>query len=146
MDHFQYRDRVLFCEDVPMAELADKYGTPLFVYSQATLLHHLKQIQTAFASVDPIICYSVKTNGNINIGKLMADHGSGFDVTATANGATLFHAANQRPSLSARIEDGTTSAVREFVQFDDAGLETVPVDGQLVRTARDIGISFAAPR
>ena len=72
-----------------MAELAEKYGTPLFVYSQATLLHHLKQIQTAFASVDPIICYSVKTNGNINIGKLMAEHGSGFDVTS---GGELFRA------------------------------------------------------
>src|SRR5262245_38115481 len=43
MDHFQYKDRVLHCEDVPVADLAEKYGTPLFVYSQATLLHHLTQ-------------------------------------------------------------------------------------------------------
>jgi diaminopimelate decarboxylase len=43
MDHFEYRDRNLFCEDVPVSELAEKYGTPLYVYSQATLLHHLKR-------------------------------------------------------------------------------------------------------
>ena len=52
MDHFHYRDRVLHCEDVPVAELAETYGTPLFVYSQATLLHHLQQLQTAFAEVE----------------------------------------------------------------------------------------------
>ena len=55
MDHFAYRDRTLFCEDVPVPELAGTYGTPLYVYSQATLLHHLKQIQTAFAPADPVI-------------------------------------------------------------------------------------------
>ncbi|MSR52016.1 MAG: diaminopimelate decarboxylase [Gemmataceae bacterium] len=89
MDHFQYLDRVLHCEEVPLAELAEKYGTPLFVYSQATLLHHLKQIQSAFAEADPIVCYSVKTNGNIHIARLMAEHGSGFDVTS---GGELFRA------------------------------------------------------
>ena len=89
MDHFHYHSRVLFCEDVPLPELAQKYGTPLFVYSQATLLHHLSQVQTAFAEADPIICYSVKTNGNIHIGRLMAEHGSGFDVTS---GGELYRA------------------------------------------------------
>ena len=82
MDHFHYRDRVLHCEDVPLAELAEQYGTPLFVYSQATLLHHLKQVQTAFAEADPILCFSIKTNGNIHIARLMREHGSGFDVTS----------------------------------------------------------------
>lgn len=82
MDHFEYRDRALFCEEVPVAELAEQYGTPLYVYSQATLVHHLKQIQTAFAEASPLICYSVKANGNLSICKLMREHGSGFDVTS----------------------------------------------------------------
>src|SRR5437879_5675317 len=63
MDHFHYRNRILHCEDVPVCQLADLYGTPLFVYSKATLLHHLGQLQKAFAAVDPLICYSIKTNG-----------------------------------------------------------------------------------
>src|SRR5262245_1082775 len=82
MDHFDYRDRTLFCEDVPVPELAATYGTPLYVYSQATLLHHLKQVQTAFAEAKPIICYSVKANGNLSLCRLMGQHGAGFDVTS----------------------------------------------------------------
>jgi diaminopimelate decarboxylase len=89
MDHFEYRNRVLHCEEVPVPEIAAAYGTPCFIYSQATLLHHLKQIQTAFASANPIICYSVKANGNLSICQLMAQHGSGFDVTS---GGELYRA------------------------------------------------------
>ncbi len=82
MDHFEYRDRTLFCEDVPVPELAEKYGTPLYVYSQATLLHHLKEVQTAFAEAKPVICYSVKANGNLSLCRLMGQNGAGFDVTS----------------------------------------------------------------
>lgn len=82
MDHFAYRNRSLYCEDVPVAELAHEYGTPLYVYSEATLVHHLAQIQTAFAEAKPIICYSVKANGNLSIARLMGQHGAGFDVTS----------------------------------------------------------------
>jgi diaminopimelate decarboxylase len=82
MDHFSYRERVLHCEEVPVATLAETYGTPLYVYSKATLLHHLRQLQQAFADVNPLICYSLKTNGNLSICKLMAEEGSGFDVTS----------------------------------------------------------------
>ncbi len=89
MDHFTYRDRVLHCEDVPVPQLAEKYGTPLYVYSKATLLHHLGEIQRAFADVAPTICFSVKTNQNIHICRLMAEKGSGFDVTS---GGELYRA------------------------------------------------------
>src|SRR5436190_21329141 len=82
MNHFVYRDRTLFCEDVPVPELAAQYGTPLYVYSQATLLHHLKEVQSAFAEAKPVICYSVKANGNLSLCKLMGQNGSGFDVTS----------------------------------------------------------------
>jgi len=82
MDHFHYRNRVLHCEDVPVSALAEAYGTPLYVYSTATLLHHLTQLQKAFAAVEPLICYSLKTNGNLHICRLLAEHGSGFDVTS----------------------------------------------------------------
>jgi diaminopimelate decarboxylase len=82
MDHFSYRERVLHCEDVPVRTLAETYGTPLYVYSKATLLHHLGQLQQAFAAVDPLICYSLKTNGNLAICRVMGAAGSGFDVTS----------------------------------------------------------------
>jgi diaminopimelate decarboxylase len=89
MNHFVYRERTLFCEDLPIPELAAEYGTPLYVYSQAALLGQLTEIQTAFAPANPIVCYSVKTNGNLSLCKLMAEHGSGFDVTS---GGELYRA------------------------------------------------------
>ena len=82
MDQFHYRDRDLYCEDVPVAELATKYGTPLYVYSQAAIIGQLQALQTAFAEVNPLVCYSVKANSNLGILKVMATHGSGFDVVS----------------------------------------------------------------
>ncbi|MDY3553265.1 diaminopimelate decarboxylase [Gemmata sp. JC717] len=82
MDHFDYRDRTLFCEDVPVPELAEKYGTPLYVYSEAALVANLNEVQAAFRDAKPVICYSVKANGNLSICRLMGQHGSGFDVTS----------------------------------------------------------------
>jgi diaminopimelate decarboxylase len=82
MDHFDYRDRTLYCEDVPVPELAEKYGTPLYVYSQGALVQKLTEVQTAFAEAKPIICYSVKANGNLSIARVMGQHGAGFDVTS----------------------------------------------------------------
>src|SRR5438445_6662217 len=89
MDHFHYCDRVLHCEAVPVRKLAETYGTPLYIYSKATLLHHLTQLQKAFAAVDPLICYSIKTNGNLHLCRLMAQAGAGFDVTS---GGELYRA------------------------------------------------------
>ncbi len=89
MDHFHYRNRVLHCEEVAVPQLAQAYGTPLFVYSKATLLHQLGAIQRAFAAVNPLICYSVKSNANLSICRVMADGGAGFDVTS---GGELYRA------------------------------------------------------
>src|SRR5437764_9848219 len=89
MDHFHYRNRVLHCEEVPVPELAEAYGTPLWVYSRATLLHHLGELQRAFAAADPLLCFSIKTNPNLHICRLMAEHGAGFDVTS---GGELYRA------------------------------------------------------
>jgi diaminopimelate decarboxylase len=97
MDHFNYRNRALHCEGVPLSEIAETYGTPTFVYSQATLLDNLKEIQTAFAPAKPIICYSIKANGNLSIARLMGQHGAGFDVTS---GGEYFKALKAGPAGS----------------------------------------------
>lgn len=89
MDHFQYHGHVLYCEAVPVRALAETYGTPLWVYSKKTLLHHIYVLQRAFASASPLICYSLKTNGNLSIARLMREAGTGFDVTS---GGELYRA------------------------------------------------------
>ena len=82
MDYFPYRNRTLHCEDRSIPDLVEKYGTPLYIYSQKAFTDHLHEIQTAFAEVSPLICYSVKSNANLSICRLMHKEGSGFDVTS----------------------------------------------------------------
>jgi diaminopimelate decarboxylase len=82
MDYFQYRDGQLFCEDVNVDELARQVGTPCYVYSRKTFERHFDEIAKAFAELDPIICYSIKSCGNIHIIKLLADRGAGMDVVS----------------------------------------------------------------
>ncbi len=82
MEPFYYRDGQLYCEDVPVTELAETFGTPLYVYSQSAILDTLRRLQTAFAELHPLICYSVKANSNLGILKVMAEHGGGFDVVS----------------------------------------------------------------
>jgi diaminopimelate decarboxylase len=122
MDYFHYQDRVLYCEDVPIAAMAEKYGTPLYVYSQRTLLHHVRQLQQAFAPVDSLICYSLKTNPNLSICRLMAEHGAGFDVTSGGELYRALKAGGTGPSIvfagvgktDAEIRYGLASGVRMF--------------------------------
>nr|UHM21682.1 LysA [Bemisia tabaci] len=81
-NHFTYRNNELYCEDTPVANLAEKYGTPLYVYSQAAILKQLQALQEAFSELKPLVCYSVKANSNLSILRLLAEHGSGFDVVS----------------------------------------------------------------
>lgn len=82
MDPYCYRNGELFCENVRVADLAAEYGTPLWVYSTAKLLHEYRAVHDAFAEVDPVICYSVKANSNLSILKLLNEAGSSFDVVS----------------------------------------------------------------
>lgn len=82
MDHFHYRGGSLCCEDVPVAELAQRFGTPLYVYSRATILGHFEGLSRAFAALRPLICYSIKSCPNTHLVRLLAAAGSGFDVVS----------------------------------------------------------------
>ena len=82
MDHFLYRQDELFAEDVPVAAIADQYGTPCYIYSKQTLLRHWHAIDNAFASQLHHICYAVKANGNLSLLKILAELGAGFDIVS----------------------------------------------------------------
>lgn len=82
MESFVYRDNQLFCESVPVARLAAEFGTPLWIYSNAKFLDEYRAIRDAFAAVDPVICYSVKSNSNLSLLKLLNEAGSSFDVVS----------------------------------------------------------------
>jgi diaminopimelate decarboxylase len=72
----------LHCERVSLLYLAEKYGTPLYVYSAGQILDRYRLFSDAFAHRDHLICYSVKANSNLSILKLLADKGSGFDIVS----------------------------------------------------------------
>jgi diaminopimelate decarboxylase len=82
MDDFTRRRGELFCEDVPLARLAKAHGTPLFVYSLNTLLSHYRKIQSAFADLAPLICYSVKANSNLSLLAELQRAGAGMDIVS----------------------------------------------------------------
>ena len=82
MDHFEYRNGSLFCEQVAVSDIAAAVGTPVYVYSAATLLHHYNAIAEAFAPLNPTICFSIKSLANVNILRLLAAAGSSFDITS----------------------------------------------------------------
>jgi len=73
---------VLHCDDLPLPKLAERYGTPLYVYSATAILKRLAAFENAFAGVPHTICYSVKANSNLSILRLLARTGCGFDVVS----------------------------------------------------------------
>jgi len=79
---FRYRDGQLHCEDVDLARVAEKFGTPLYVYSAGTILDHYRRLDAALAPLDHLICYAVKANSNRAILKLLAEEGAGFDIVS----------------------------------------------------------------
>src|ERR1700722_8134405 len=75
-------DFALHCEEIPLSKLAKRFGTPLYVYSATAIRERLATFQDAFRHVSHTICYSVKANSNINILRLLAREGCGFDVVS----------------------------------------------------------------
>ena len=82
MNHFDYRDGALFCEDVSLEEIANTVGTPVYVYSSATLERHYRVFKEAFAPADPLVAYAVKANGNIAVIATLAKLGAGADTVS----------------------------------------------------------------
>ncbi len=82
MDYFNYKGDDLYCEDIAISELAETYGTPLYVYSRATLERHWHAFDRALAGRDHLVCYAVKANSNLAILNLLARLGSGFDIVS----------------------------------------------------------------
>ncbi|MFA7414597.1 MAG: diaminopimelate decarboxylase [Rhizobium sp.] len=82
MNHFEYRDGVLYAEDVPVPEIAKAVGTPFYCYSTATLERHYKVFSRAFEGADAMVCYAVKANSNQAVLRTLARLGAGVDVVS----------------------------------------------------------------
>ncbi|MFQ5839298.1 MAG: diaminopimelate decarboxylase [Candidatus Methylomirabilales bacterium] len=89
MHHFHRRGRELYCEEVPVAQIAEAVGTPFYLYSHATLTRHFRVFDEAFRDVPHLICFAVKANANLSVLRLFGDLGGGADVVS---GGELFRA------------------------------------------------------
>jgi len=141
MDFFNYKNGELYCEDGPAAKIAAEVGTPAYVYSKATLLHHYRQIASAFAPVHATVCYSIKSCGNINICKLLAAEGCGFDVTS---GGELFRALAAGGDPKKIIYAGVGKTDVEITDAINAGIAAFNIESEeeienIDRVAASIG-------
>lgn len=82
MDYFNYKENELYAEDIRVTELAERFGSPLYVYSKATLVRHLRAFEEALAAKDHLVCYAVKANCSLAILNIIAQSGCGFDVVS----------------------------------------------------------------
>ena len=82
MHNFSYVGNKLCCEGVTVESLAKKHGTPLYVYSQATLTRRFKELDDAMSLVDHLVCFAMKSNSNQSILRTIANLGGGFDIVS----------------------------------------------------------------
>lgn len=82
MDHFNYRDGELYAEDVPVSSIAERFGTPAYVYSRAALEQHYKAYDDALKGRKLLVCYAVKANSNLAVLNVLARLGAGFDIVS----------------------------------------------------------------
>ena len=89
MDHFHFKRGRLFAEDVDLSEVAEKVGTPFYVYSHATLTRHIQAMEAAFNGYPHVVCYALKANSNGAVLRILAQAGMGADIVS---GGELFRA------------------------------------------------------
>jgi diaminopimelate decarboxylase len=114
---FGYRQRVLSCDAVSLAELAGQYGTPLYVYSQQHVMGRLALFQSAFAGREHTICYAVKANSSLALMKVLAEAGAGFDIVS---GGELERV---RKAAKTSLRDVVFSGVGKLVPEIDAAIQ-----------------------
>ena len=148
MDHFEYKDGELCCEEVAISMLAERYGTPLFVYSRATLERHWHAFDRALAGHDHLVCYAVKANSNLAVLNLLSRLGSGFDIVSGGEMRRVLQAGGDPARIvfsgvgkqSAEIEAALEAGILCFNVESEPELERInQIAGRLGRRAR---ISF----
>ncbi|MFH0922183.1 MAG: diaminopimelate decarboxylase [Fibrobacterota bacterium] len=125
MNEFQYQNNILHCEDIPVRRLAEKYGTPLYIYSKAAFLNRFQELRQGFSGLDPLICYSVKSNSNIAILKLLAQAGAGADIVS---GGELFRCLKAGMTPDKIVFAGVGKTAEEITYALDNGIHLFNVE------------------
>lgn len=132
MDHFETKDGKLFAEQLPVEQLAQEYGTPLYIYSRATIERHWKAFDDAAAGHKHLICYAVKANSNLAILNLMARMGSGFDIVSGGELARVIQAGGDASKVIFSGVGKTRSEI-EYALFSGIRCFNVESESELLR-------------
>lgn len=119
MHDFQRQGKNLYCEGIPLEALAQQYGTPLYVYSRATLERHFRVFNQAFTDIDHLICFAVKANSNLALLNLLSHLGSGADIVS---GGELYRAVKAGIPGKRIVYSGVGKTIREMEQALDADI------------------------
>ena len=142
MDHFQLRDGIVYCEEVPLPEIAEAVGTPVYVYSAATMVRHVEVLQAALQPLcAPLIAYAIKANPNAAVLATLARQGLGADVVSggeyrRARAAGILGDKIVFSGVGKTEEEMALALERGLYQFN---LESVAETDMLSRLAASLG-------
>ncbi|WP_295407996.1 diaminopimelate decarboxylase [uncultured Thiocystis sp.] len=138
MDHFNERDGVLHAEDVPLTAIAERFGTPCYVYSRATIERHWRAFDRAFREHPHLICFAVKANANLAVLNVLARLGSGFDIVSVGELERVLAAGGDPAKV---IFSGVGKRADEIRRALDVGIRcfNVESESELLRLDRLAG-------
>ena len=125
MDFFQYKNEQLCVEDLPVKQLAEEFGTPLYIYSRATLERHWHAFDSALGEHPHLICYAVKANSNIGILNVMAKLGSGFDIVSQGELERVLAAGGEASKV---VFSGVAKSRAEIMRALEVGIRCFNVE------------------
>jgi diaminopimelate decarboxylase len=143
MDYFAYKNGELFAENVNVAKIAEAVGTPVYIYSKATLLSHFNKVKQAYNELDTLVCYSIKACANLHILKMLAEVGSGFDIVS---GGELFRARQAGADMAKIVYAGVGKTDQEITEALEAGIGYFNIESEaelenLIELSRKLGKS-----
>ena len=127
MNHFHYQDGELYCEEVPLQRIADQVGTPVYVYSTATIERHYRVFDEALAGLDHLICYSVKANSNLSVLRLLFGLGAGADIVSGGELTRVLRAGGDPKKV---VFSGVGKSEAEMHAALDAGILAFNVESE----------------
>ncbi|WGI25354.1 diaminopimelate decarboxylase [Halomonas alkaliantarctica] len=141
MDYFNYRDGVLYAEDVPLSRIADEHGTPCYVYSKATFERHFRAYTEALGGHPHLICYAVKANSNLAVLGLLAKLGAGFDIVSIGELERVLNAGGDPAKV---VFSGVAKQAHEMARALEVGIKCFNVESRpelerLNRVAGELG-------
>ncbi|MFP4794718.1 diaminopimelate decarboxylase [Pasteurella multocida] len=141
MDYFQYQQAQLMAEQVPVKQIAQQYGTPLYIYSRATLERHWHAFNNALGDHPHLICFAVKSNPNIAILNIMARLGSGFDIVSQGELERVLAAGGEPSKI---VFSGVAKTETEIARALEVGIRCFNVESvaelhRISQVAREMG-------